>query len=64
MKKQTKKQLVNEILEDMYKYNSKDVVDRRYKGYFNRLSKAEVEEIYNIRCKRDMSGLKSFNWGC
>ena len=64
MKKATKKQLVGEILEDMYKYNSKDVVDRRFKGYLNRLSKTEVEEIHNIRCKGDMSGLKPLNWGC
>ena len=64
MEKQTKKQMVEEILEDMYKYNCKDDVDRRFKGYLNRLGKAEVEEIHSIRCKRDTAGLKPFSWGC
>lgn len=60
----TKKQMVQEILEDMYARSGKTVeeVDRRFKGYLNRISKAEVEEIHTIRCKRDTSSLKPFDW--
>ena len=45
----TKKQMVQEILEDMYRYNPADEVDKRFKGYLGRLTKDEVAEIHRNR---------------
>lgn len=64
MTKMTKKQMVQEILEDMYRYNPVEQVDRRFKGYLNRLPKAEVAEIHSIRCGGGKAELKPFNWNC
>lgn len=60
----TKKQMVQEILEDMYARSGKTVeeVDRRFKGYLNHISKAEVEEIHSIRCGNGKASLKPFDW--
>lgn len=59
----TKKQMIQEILEDMYRHNPAEQADRRFKGYLNRISKAEVEEIHSIRCGRGKENLKPLAFG-
>lgn len=51
----TRKQIVEAIMNDMYKNastTSKQELDRRYKGYLNSLKKAELETIYSNRFKK------------
>ena len=43
--KMSKKVMIEAILTDMYKHNSKDEVDRRFKGWLNRQTKGELEII-------------------
>lgn len=44
-----KAELVEAILEDMYKYNSKIVVDNEWKAYLNRQKKRALEMILDER---------------
>ena len=52
----TRKQIIESIMNDMYKNastTSKMELDRLYKGYLNGLRKAELEIIYRNRFKKD-----------
>lgn len=47
-----KQKMIELILKDMYKSESQKKVDKRFRGYLGRLSKEEVEVIYNNRFNR------------
>ena len=52
----TRKQIVEAIMDDMYKNastTSKRELDRRYKGYLNGLRKADLATIFVNRFKRE-----------
>ena len=49
MKSMKKAELIEAILEDMYKYNSKLVVDSEWKAYLKRQKKGALELILHER---------------